>query len=103
MALEEIVIKAPQTKPLTDFNAYDFESGFTIVYDPKGNFGVDNQNLYNKIDGVGGMIITPINDALVGYDPASSNSYETGMALHSISHFLLEGSLSLFNAGAITQ
>jgi len=73
-----------------------------IVYDPSSNFGVDNQQLYNSLDGLGNMIIGTVNDGLESYDAANSNAFDTNMALHEVSHFLLEGSLSLFNAKAIS-
>jgi len=49
------------------------------------------------------MIIAPIRDNLDKYDPANSNSFTTAMTLHEVSHFLLEGSLSLFTNGAISE
>jgi len=49
------------------------------------------------------MIISPVGDALDTYDPVNSNAFDTAMSLHEVSHFLLEGSLSLFNAKAISE
>jgi len=49
------------------------------------------------------MITGTIGDALFGYDTKNSNVFDATMSLHEVSHFLLEGSQSLLNAGAISK
>lgn len=101
-ALDEVVLKSKSTKQQMDFDTYSFLEGFFAA--SKANYGVDNQQLYNNIDGLGIMVFGPIYGAMEDFKQNSNKDLKqtVWMGLHEISHSLLEGSESMVAKNAIT-
>ena len=93
-AISLVLLKNSASKKINDAKAYDFLDGFCT--ESSANFDFDQQVLYNNIDGLGIMIYGPIEGNLKDFDTADNDIYtEQTMAIHEVSHSLLEGVNSL--------
>lgn len=100
-AMDEVFLKAPYPKKQTDLNAYEFFQGFYHGLDTDSQ--LENQQLYNNIDGLGIMIYGPIQESMQEFTEQGNLNDESLMVLHEVSHTLLEGSTSMVAKGAITE
>lgn len=93
LAMSDVFLKAPTPKSPMDQKAYDFISGF---YSSIGaNSVLDQKQLYNNIDGLGMMIYGPISESMEEFRNPGNETFKGWMAVHEISHSLLEGGDSL--------
>ncbi|CDW75594.1 UNKNOWN [Stylonychia lemnae] len=99
-AMAEVFLKAPTPKKQTDRQAYEFLDGFYSALN--ANSPLDQQQLYNNIDGLGIMIYGPVQESMQEYTREGNLTQKAWMTLHEISHSLQEGGESLLAKGAIT-
>eukprot|EP00347_Sterkiella_histriomuscorum_P001536 403371660 len=99
-AMDTIFLHAPYPKNQIDVEAYEFFDNFYAALN--GNSQIDQQQLYNNIDGLGLMIYGPIRQSMTEFNNDSNLNMKIWMTLHEISHSLLEGCDSLVAKNAIT-
>lgn len=99
-AMDTVFLHAPYPKKTMDLEAYEFFDGFYTALN--ANSILDQQALYNNIDGLGMMIYGPIHESMSEFTRQGDLNTKAFMTLHEVSHSLLEGVNSLLAKGAIT-
>jgi len=100
-AMADVFLKAPYPKKSTDRQAYEFLDGFYAALN--ANSPLDQEQLYNNIDGLGIMIYGPVQEAMQEFTREGNLTQKAWMTLHEISHSLQEGGESLLAKGAISE
>jgi hypothetical protein len=88
-AMAEVFLKAPYPKKTVDRQAYEFLDGFYAALN--ANSPLDQEQLYNNIDGLGIMIFGPVQESMQEYTREGNLTQKAWMTLHEISHSLQEG------------
>lgn len=99
--MDDVFLKAPYPKKPMDVDAYNFIDGFYTALN--ANSPLDQQALYNNIDGLGIMIYGPIMESMKDFNMVKNEDLnrKVFMTIHEISHSLLEGADSLVAKGAL--
>lgn len=101
-AMDSVFLKAPYPKKTVDLEAYEFFDGFYSALN--ANSQLDQQQLYNNIDGLGLMVYGPVKESMQEFERNDvAEEMKVWMTVHEISHTLLEGSRSLVAKGALTE
>ena len=106
-ALDELVLKSPVQKYIKDEQAYEFLSGFM---DGLLHLPIDRMHIYNRIDGLGHIIMGPVFKIMHKFEQSDPNLTNLGiltdevwMGFHEFTHIFLGGGQGLIRKQVITQ
>lgn len=85
-AMSEVFLKAPYPKKTVDLKAYEFLDGFYSALN--ANSKLDQEQLYNNIDGLGLMIFGPVQESMEEFTKEGNMTMKAWMTIHEISHSL---------------
>ncbi len=87
-------------KSSTDENAYEFLVGY---FSGVSAINVDQQDIYNNIDGLGVMIYLPVDAAMKEFSTNGELNVKFWMTIHEVSHVFQEGGQVLVQKSILTQ